>query len=83
MLLFQMSETGSAKVVSQPCSDPGDPDRLSTSQECKYGKTVSVNKQIEIHCESLSNCGKRKDESSERRVCFRPGASGSQNSGVH
>lgn len=33
----QMSETGSAKVVSQPCSDPdtlpGDPDRLSTSQE--------------------------------------------------
>lgn len=46
MLLFQMSETGSAKVVSQPCSDPGtlpgDPDKLSTSQECKYGKTVSV-----------------------------------------
>ncbi|CAI5668724.1 unnamed protein product [Oreochromis niloticus] len=33
----QMSETGSAKVVSQPCSDPGtlpgDPDKLSTSQE--------------------------------------------------
>uniref|UniRef100_A0AAX7T4W7 Multiple PDZ domain protein n=1 Tax=Astatotilapia calliptera TaxID=8154 RepID=A0AAX7T4W7_ASTCA len=29
----QMSDTGSAKVVSQPCSDPGDPDRLSTSQE--------------------------------------------------
>ncbi|XP_035769455.1 multiple PDZ domain protein [Neolamprologus brichardi] len=33
----QMSETGSAKVVSQPCSDPdtlpGDSDTLSTSQE--------------------------------------------------
>uniref|UniRef100_A0A668W605 Multiple PDZ domain crumbs cell polarity complex component n=1 Tax=Oreochromis aureus TaxID=47969 RepID=A0A668W605_OREAU len=35
--LLKMSETGSAKVVSQPCSDPGtlpgDPDKLSTSQE--------------------------------------------------
>ncbi|XP_030578367.1 multiple PDZ domain protein [Archocentrus centrarchus] len=33
----QMSETGSSKVVSQPCSDPGtlpgDPDKLSASEE--------------------------------------------------
>lgn len=74
MLLFQMSETGSAKVVSQPCSDPdtlpGDSDRLSTSQECKYGKTVSVNKQIEIHCEYRSNCGKRKGGTSHQSDAF-------------
>lgn len=41
-LFFQMSETGSSKVASQSCSDsgnfPGDPDKLSQSQECKYPK---------------------------------------------
>lgn len=41
--LFQISETGSFKAASHPCSDsgnlPGDPDKPSAGQECMYPQT--------------------------------------------